>query len=75
MAWWSIFTAATGLASGGMSLAVVRGLFGAGEAAAFPAASRSLGPWLPESQRAFGRDFSTPGRDSALLWRPRLSCT
>ena len=44
MAWWSIFTAATGLARGGMSLAVTRGLFGAGEAAAFPSASRGAGP-------------------------------
>src|SRR5438067_2335737 len=55
MAWWSIFTAATGLAGGAVSLAITRGLFGAGEAAAFPAASRSLGPWLPESRRAFGQ--------------------
>ena len=72
MAWWSIFTAATGLASGGMSLAVVRGLFGAGEAAAFPAASRSLGPWLPESQRAFGQGFQHSGSRFGAAVAPAL---
>jgi MFS transporter, ACS family, glucarate transporter len=61
MAWWSIFTAATGVATGAYSLALTRGLFGAGEAAAFPAASRSLGPWLPEARRAFGQGFQHSG--------------
>src|ERR1043165_8071949 len=42
IAWWSIFTATTGLAFSASSLAVMRGLFGLGEAAAWPAASRSL---------------------------------
>ena len=45
--WWSIFTAATGGAFSAASLAVTRGLFGMGEAAAWPAASRSLLRWLP----------------------------
>ena len=45
--WWSIFTAATGAAFSAASLAVMRGLFGMGEAAAWPAASRSLLRWLP----------------------------
>jgi MFS family permease len=49
--WWSIFTAATGRASSAISLAVTRGLFGMGEAAAWPAASRSLLRWLPVEQR------------------------
>ena len=61
MAWWSVFTAATGVVGGGVSLAVTRGLFGAGEAAAFPSASRALGPWLPERQRAFGQGFQHSG--------------
>jgi sugar phosphate permease len=72
MAWWSIFTAATGLASGAMSLAVTRGLFGAGEAAAFPAASRSLGPWLPESRRAFGQGFQHAGSRFGAAVAPAL---
>jgi sugar phosphate permease len=72
MAWWSIFTAATGLASGAMSLAITRGLFGAGEAAAFPAASRALGPWLPESRRAFGQGFQHAGSRFGAAIAPAL---
>jgi MFS family permease len=55
--WWSVFTAATGGAFSAASLAVTRGLFGMGEAAAWPAASRSLLRWLPVDQRAFGQGF------------------
>ena len=72
MAWWSIFTAATGLAGGAVSLAITRGLFGAGEAAAFPAASRSLGPWLPESRRAFGQGFQHAGARFGAAIAPAL---
>jgi sugar phosphate permease len=72
MMWWSVFTAATGLAGGAWSLAVTRGLFGAGEAAAFPAASRSLGPWLPESQRAFGQGFQHSGARFGAAVAPAL---
>ena len=72
MAWWSIFTAATGFASGAISLAVTRGLFGAGEAAAFPAASRALGPWLPESRRAFGQGFQHAGSRFGAAVAPAL---
>ena len=72
MAWWSIFTAATGFVWGGLSLALTRGLFGAGEAAAFPAASRSLGPWLPESQRAFGQGFQHAGARFGAAVAPAL---
>ena len=72
MAWWSIFTAATGLAGGAVGLAVTRGLFGAGEAAAFPAASRALGPWLPEEQRAFGQGFQHSGARFGAAVAPAL---
>ncbi len=61
MAWWSIFTAATGLASNVNMLAATRFLFGIGEAAAFPAGSRAMVPWLPVSQRAFGQGFQHSG--------------
>jgi sugar phosphate permease len=59
--WWSLFTAGTGLAWGAGSLAIMRGLFGMGEAAAWPSASRALGRWLPPSQRAFGQGFQHAG--------------
>jgi sugar phosphate permease len=59
--WWSLFTGVTGLAGGAMSLGLARGLFGAGEAAAFPSASRALVPWLPADQRAWGQGFQHAG--------------
>ena len=59
--WWSIFTAATGLAGNAGSMAVMRGLFGMGEAAAWPAASRGLVRWLPASLRGFGQGFQHSG--------------
>jgi MFS family permease len=61
MAWWSIFTAATALSFSALSLAATRLLFGAGEAAAFPAGSRALVPWLPLNRRAFGQGFQHSG--------------
>jgi sugar phosphate permease len=70
--WWSIFTAATGGASGAMSLAVMRGLFGMGEAAAWPAASRSLLRWLPVHQRAFGQGFQHSGSRLGAACAPTL---
>jgi sugar phosphate permease len=59
--WWSFFTAVTGLASGALTLGIARGFFGAGEAAAFPSASRALVPWLPSDQRAWGQGFQHAG--------------
>jgi MFS family permease len=61
MAWWSIFTAAMAFSFNAISLAATRLLFGAGEAAAFPAGSRALVPWLPLHRRAFGQGFQHSG--------------
>jgi MFS family permease len=49
--WWSVFTAATGWAAGATSLIVIRALFGAGEAGAFPNLTRVLTTWLPVKER------------------------
>lgn len=49
--WWSAFTAATGWAAGAASLIVIRTLFGAGEAGAFPNLTRVLTTWLPVKER------------------------
>ena len=49
--WWSIFTAATGWAWNATSLIVIRALFGAGEAGAFPNITRVLTTWLPVRER------------------------
>ena len=48
---WSIFTALTGACWGLWSLIVVRFLFGAGEAGAYPNAARVLSRWFPEGER------------------------
>ena len=49
--WWSVFTAATGWVWSASSLIAVRGLFGAGEAGAFPGMTRMLTTWLPKGER------------------------
>jgi MFS family permease len=61
LAWWSIFTTATGFSYNALSLALTRFFFGAGEAAAFPSSSRALVRWLPVRQRAFGQGFQHAG--------------
>ena len=71
LTWWSVFTAATGLSVGAVSLALTRFLFGAGEAAAFPASSRAVVRWLPAERRAFGQGFQHSGsRLGAALTPP-----
>src|ERR1700687_2501546 len=59
--WWSLMTAATGLAGGFVSLVVIRFLFGVGEAGTFPSIARAYGRWLPlrERGRAFGLALMT----------------
>ena len=52
--WWSAFTALTGAAMSLPMLVVVRFLFGAGEAGAYPNAARVIARWLPISQRGRG---------------------
>jgi sugar phosphate permease len=49
--WWSAFTMLTGLAQGLRSLVVIRFLFGAGEAGAFPNVVRSFSMWFPARER------------------------
>jgi MFS family permease len=57
--WWSFFTAATGMAWNQLSLAVIRFLFGAGEAGCFPNIARAFSVWLPPAERA---------KAQSLLW-------
>lgn len=49
---WSLFTALTGACTGLYSLIVVRFLFGAGEAGAYPNSARVLARWLPDAERS-----------------------
>src|SRR5688500_214282 len=57
--WWSVFTALTGAAGGLWSLLAVRFLFGAGEAGAFPNASRVVTRWFPPDDRGKARGAIT----------------
>jgi ACS family glucarate transporter-like MFS transporter len=50
--WWSAFTALTGVAYSFVALVVIRFLFGAGEAGAFPNASGVVARWFPVHERA-----------------------
>lgn len=54
--WWSAFTTLTAFASKLWPLMIIRFLFGAGEAGAYPTASTSVFRWFPavERGRAFG---------------------
>jgi sugar phosphate permease len=53
VAYWSIMTAATGLAFSSTSFIVLRFLFGVGEAGAFPGATRAMQLWYPRPERGF----------------------
>lgn len=50
--WWSAFTALTGVAYSFAALVIIRFLFGAGEAGAFPNASGVVARWFPVHERA-----------------------
>lgn len=49
--WWSAFTMLTAAVTGYTSLLVVRFLFGAGEAGAWPNATRVFSRWIPAHER------------------------
>jgi ACS family glucarate transporter-like MFS transporter len=57
---WSVFTSLTGAAWNYLSLLIVRFLFGAGEAGAFPGISRAVYSWIPLKERGLvnGINFS-----------------
>lgn len=49
--WWSAFTMGTACAWGFISLLVIRFLFGAGEAGAWPCITRTFSRWIPLKER------------------------
>ncbi len=53
--WWSAFTTLTGLVRNIGSLVVVRFLFGAGEAGAFPNTTKVISRWIPTLERGFAQ--------------------
>ncbi len=60
VSFWSLFTALTGAVRTFASLLVVRLLFGAGEAGAFPGIARAVYSWIPLAERGIvtGINFS-----------------
>ncbi len=71
--WWSAFTAATALSVGKVSMYGVRLLFGAGEAGAFPTATRALSLWLPASERGFAQGITHSGARLGAALTPPLA--
>jgi MFS family permease len=59
--WWSVFTCATILAWSAGSMALIRFLFGMGEAGAFPIATRSLSRWVLPTERGFAQGITHAG--------------
>ncbi len=57
--WWSVFTSLTGVAKNYVMLLVVRFLFGAGEAGAYPNSSGAIARWFPAAER---------GRAQGTVW-------
>jgi len=59
--WWSMLTSATTTAWNAASMIAIRTLFGAGEAGAFPIATRSLSRWILPSERGFAQGITHAG--------------
>lgn len=69
--WWSIFTSLTAACWSAASMAVVRFLFGVGEAGAFPIATRSLSRWMLPTERGYAQGITHAGsRIGAALTPP-----
>jgi MFS transporter, ACS family, glucarate transporter len=61
VSWWSLFTCATVLAWSAGSMALIRFLFGMGEAGSFPIATRSLSRWMLPTERGFAQGATHAG--------------
>jgi len=78
VAWWSLFTAATGLARGVWQFVLVRLMLGAGESASLPSFTRTAFNWFPRSERGMACGIFNSGSTAgsalslplvtALIW-------
>jgi MFS family permease len=59
--WWSVFTLLTAASWNYVSLLVMRFLFGAGEAGAFPCVARVLSRWVPTRERGTAKGIFFAG--------------
>lgn len=53
--WWSVFTTLTGLMHRFWTMWIVRFLFGAGEAGAYPNTTKIISNWMPRLERGFAQ--------------------
>lgn len=68
VALWSFFTMLTGAAKNAVHLLIIRFLFGAGEAGAFPGATRGLYSWVTAKERGIAQGlFHSGARVGAAL--------
>jgi sugar phosphate permease len=58
VAYWSLMTAAVGLATSSLSFMALLFLLGMGEAGAFPGATRAMQLWYPRRERGFCQGFT-----------------
>ncbi|HEY4048796.1 MAG TPA: MFS transporter [Acidobacteriaceae bacterium] len=72
MAWWSLACMLHGLAQSLSVLVAGRLLLGAGEGAAFPAATRVIAEWLPATQRATAMGIINAGTALGSVLAPPL---
>ena len=70
--WWSLLTSATTMAWSAASMIAIRFLFGAGEAGAFPIATRSLSRWMLPSERGFAQGITHAGSRLGAALTPVL---
>lgn len=72
--WWSVFTAATALARGFVSLFGFRLLLGVGEAGGYPSSAKVVSQWFPKQERAFATSiFDSGARVGTALSLPIVS--
>ena len=74
VSFWSILTAVTGFAWNYLSMLIIRFLFGAGEAGAFPALSKVVYNWFPVNERGIVQGINFSGsRIGAALGLPLVA--
>ncbi|MHA7685719.1 MFS transporter [Cupriavidus sp. PET2-C1] len=72
LALWSIFTAATGLVGGLVSLAFVRSLFGIAESPVFTGGNQFFGNWFKRAERGRANSLMNAGAFSANIFGPPI---
>ena len=71
---WSVFTGLSGMVRGYVALFIVRFLFGAGEAGAFPGMARAVFSWIPMSERGLAQSINFSGsRLGAMFAMPLVT--